>query len=132
VKIVRSTGVTLGMAALGATALAGVLSAAPAGAYPPEQLARGERVWREVCAECHGPDSTFVDAPLLLRPGALKSYPNAAALFQYTRDSMPNDEPGILPEQDYWDVVAFLLQQQGVERDVELGPDTAADVPTGP
>jgi hypothetical protein len=40
--------------------------------------------------------------------------------------------PGSLPEQDYWDVLAFILQQQGIDRDVELGPATAVDIPTTP
>ena len=130
--IVRSTSVALGMVALGAGALAATLSAAPARAYPPDQLARGEAVWNNVCAGCHGPSSSDPDAPLLLAPGSLKGYPHAAAAFQYARDSMPNDAPGSLPDQDYWDVLAFILQQQGIDREVELGPATASDIPTTP
>ena len=120
----------LGMVVLGAGALVATLSATPAGAYPPDQLTRGEAVWNTVCAECHGPSSTDPDAPLLLTPGSLKSFPHAAAAFQYARDSMPVDAPGSLDEQEYWDVMAFILQQQGIDRDVQLGPDTAGDVPT--
>ena len=128
----RRTILARGAALLGAWTFAAGLIAAPALAYPPDQLARGEQVWQAVCAECHGPESTNLDAPLLLSPGALKSYPHAAAAHQYIRDSMPNDEPGSLTEQEYWDVLAFLLVQQGVERDVELGPATAGEIPTTP
>ena len=128
----RTVGTAVGTAVLAVCALAATLTAAPARAYPPEQVARGEAVWNAACADCHGPDSTFDDAPLLLTPGSLRSYPHAAAAFQYARDSMPNDDPGSLPEQDYWDVLAFLLQQHGIDHDVELGPDTAGDVPTTP
>ena len=131
-KFVRSTSVALGMVALGAGALAATLSAAPARAYPPDQLARGEAVWNNVCAECHGPNSTDPDAPLLLSLGSLKSYPHAQAAFEYARDSMPSDNPASLPEQDYWDVLAYILNQQGLVHDVQLGPDTAGAIPTTP
>ena len=128
----RTAGIALGTTILTVGALAASLAAAPARAYPPDQLARGEQVWNQVCAECHGPASTDPDAPLLLTPGSLKSFPHAAAAFQYARDSMPVDTPGSLPEQDYWDVMAYILQQQGIDRDVELGPATAVDIPTTP
>jgi mono/diheme cytochrome c family protein len=126
----RTAGMAIGTVVLALSALAAPFLAAPARAYPPDQLARGEAVWNAVCAECHGPSSTDPDAPLLLTPGSLKSFPHAAAAFQYARDSMPVDAPGSLAEQDYWDVMAFILQQQGIDRDVQLGPDTAGDVPT--
>ena len=120
----------VGTAVLALTALTASFPAASARAYPPDQVARGEGVWNAVCAECHGPAGIDPDAPLLLTPGSLKGYPHAAAAFQYARDSMPSNNPGSLPEQDYWDVIAFILQQQGIDRDVELGPATAADIPT--
>ena len=127
----RRTGVfAAATAALAACALTASLAATPARAYPPEQLARGEAVWSNVCAKCHGPDSTDPDAPLFLTPGSLKSFPHAAAAFEYARDSMPSDTPGSLPEQDYWDVLAYILHQQGLDHDVELGPDTAGAIPT--
>ena len=129
-EVRRTASVALGAALLAVGALAASLTAAPARAYPPDQLARGELVWNQVCAECHGPMSTDPDAPLLRTPGSLKSFPHAAAAFQYARDSMPVDTPGSLPEQDYWDVLAYILNQQGLVHDVQLGPDTAGAIPT--
>ena len=126
----RTAGIAVGTAVLAFTALTASLAATPARAYPPDQLARGEAVWNNACAGCHGPNGIDPDAPLLLPYGSLKSYPHAAAAFQYARDNMPSDNPASLPEQDYWDVIAFILQQQGIDRDVELGPATAADIPT--
>lgn len=121
----------LAVPALGALTLLTTATSQPASALPADQVARGEAVWNRVCVECHGPDSTNLDAPLLLRPAALKRYPTAAAAVQYVMESMPYEEPGSLPEQDYWDVIAFLLAQEGISLgETPLGPDTAGNVPT--
>src|SRR3712207_6193730 len=72
----RRVSVALATMALGALAVGFTTTAIPALAYPPEQIARGERVWNDVCSECHGPGSTVEDAPLLLTPGSLKSFPH--------------------------------------------------------
>ena len=54
-----------------------------------------------------------------------------AALFQYVQGSMPNDEPSSLADEQYWDVLAFLITQQGVQTGAApLGPETAMNVPT--
>jgi hypothetical protein len=116
---------------IGSVAVSTILGAQPARAFPPDQVARGEAVWNRVCAECHGPDSTDPDAPLLLRPDSLRRFPNAAAAHKYISESMPNSEPGALPAEEYWDVLAFLLAHNGVgEGDAALGPDTAGGIPT--
>jgi len=99
-------------------------------AFPADQLARGEKVWNDVCASCHGPDSTNLDAPLFLNPGTLTNYPNALEAVLYAKDNMPDDNPGSLPEQDYWDAMAFILTKQGVTGgDAPLSPDNAGSIP---
>ena len=125
-------GLVYGFVLVAACTIVAAIGAAPARAFPGEQVARGELVWNAVCADCHGPGSQFDDAPLLLPPGSLKAYPNAGEAVKYARDSMPTDMPASLPEQDYWDVVAFILKQHGIEHDVELGPDSGAAVRTIP
>ena len=116
----------LGGALVGLASLAGGLATPPAEAFPAEQLARGEEVWNTTCNRCHGPESDNPDAPLLLRRGSLKNYANAADLFQYVQGSMPSDEPGSLPDEQYWDVLAFLIDRQGIPSgDAPLGPDNA-------
>ena len=123
----------LGGALVGLASLAGGLATPPAEAFPAEQLARGEEVWATTCNRCHGPESDNPDAPLLLRQGSLKNYANAADLFHYVRESMPSDEPGSLADEQYWDVLAFLIDRQGIlTSDVPLGPDNARDVQTSP
>ncbi|MGE3272861.1 MAG: cytochrome c, partial [Chloroflexota bacterium] len=63
--------IQVGATLTGLLALTAVIGVQPARAFPPEQVTRGEAVWTAVCAECHGPDSTDLDAPLLLRPDSL-------------------------------------------------------------
>lgn len=121
----------LGAVAAGAAVFVAGLAVAPANAFPPDQVARGEGVWNRVCVECHGPDSTNVDAPLLLRPDSLRRFPHAAAAYKYISESMPSETPGTLTQEEYWDVIAFLLAQQGIAgSEAPLGPETAASVPT--
>jgi mono/diheme cytochrome c family protein len=121
----------LGAAAIGALALVAGIGVPAASAFPPDQVARGEEVWNRICVECHGPDSTNVDAPLLLRPDSLRRFPNAAAAHKYISESMPNETPGSLSQEEYWDVIAFLLARNGISGgETPLGPETAASVPT--
>ncbi len=106
------------------------LPAAPAAAFPAEQVARGEEVWKSICSHCHAIGSDNPDAPRLLEPPPIKSFATALGMFQYVRDSMPYDDPGTLSEQQYWDAIAFILTQKGVlGSDAPLGPDNAKDVP---
>jgi hypothetical protein len=120
----------LGAVAAGVAVFAASL-AAPASAFPPDQVARGEGVWNRVCVECHGPDSTNLDAPLLLRPDSLRRFPHAAAAHKYISESMPSETPGSLTQEEYWDVIAFLLTQNGISGgETLLGPETAASIPT--
>jgi mono/diheme cytochrome c family protein len=121
----------LAVPVLGSLAILMTTGSQPARAFPRDQLARGEQVWNNVCATCHGPDSTNVDAPLLLKPNALANYPNAQEAVLYARDNMPNDNPASLPEQDYYDAIAYILVQQGLPRyDFPLSPDSAGNVKT--
>ena len=121
----------LGAVAAGMLVLTASVGVQPARAFPPDQVTRGEGVWNRVCAECHGPDSTNLDAPLLLQPDSLRRFPHAAAAFKFVSESMPSETPGSLTQEEYWDVIAFLLANNGIgERDAPLGPDTAAAIPT--
>lgn len=121
----------LAVPVLGSLAILTTTATPSARAFPDDQLARGEHVWNNVCATCHGPDSTNLDAPLFMQPGTLANYVNAAEAVQYARENMPDDNPGSLPEQDYYDAIAFILTKQGVATiDAPLGPDTAGAVST--
>ncbi len=121
---------SVGLALLGSGTFSPLLGARPVQAIPPDQVARGQDVFNAACAECHGPDSTNLDAPLLLRSNSLRRFPDAAAAYRFISTEMPSETPGSLPPEQYWDVLAFLLTQSGISTgDVPLGPENAATVP---
>ena len=120
---------------LAATALLPLLAAHPAaaqtsdgeslttldGVYTEEQAERGAEVIEQVCRECHE-DEEFVGAFIRSWAGA-----SVAALYDDIYSLMPEDQPGSLPPQQYADVIAYILQLNGLPPgDVELA--TARDV----
>jgi cytochrome c len=116
------------MLGLGAVALA--LGQLTVSAFAPDQVARGEEVWNNICARCHAVGSDNPDAPKLLEPPPITSFRSAAGMFQYVQESMPYDEPTSLSQEQYWDVVAFVLSRKGVSiGETPLGPDNAQGTP---
>jgi mono/diheme cytochrome c family protein len=118
--------------------LAGSLWASLAGpaarAYTPEQVTAGQQVFTANCARCHGErgqggGQDDPEAPLIIGARALTGFRDGQDLYEYVTDSMPNDNPGSLPADDYWNVLAFLLAQNNLSGPGEpLGPATAAGV----
>lgn len=92
---------------------------------PVDQFTSGEGVFNARCASCH---MTGGAGPVLNR-AALSKYRTALELFAYTRRTMPPGAPGSLPDQHYWDVVAYMLAAQDLlPADTIIGPTTAGDV----
>ena len=83
------------------------------GVYSEEQARRGEELYREVCASCHGDTLGGLEAgPALVGPMFNANW-NAISLndlSQRIRVSMPVDKPGSLSRRQVVDVVAFMLQ----------------------
>ena len=75
------------------------------GVYTAGQAARGEGIFKGKCGSCHYPGRFTGDD--LFKPFAGKPL---AELFGVMRESMPEDNPGTLPAQEYGDVVAYFLQ----------------------
>ena len=94
-------------------------------ASPAEQIAQGEQVFTEICASCHttgvGPE---------LKATTLASYGTAEGLFKFVRASMPQNAPGSLESQQYWDVIAFLLtKNELMTTDTYLNEENAGSIP---
>ena len=75
------------------------------GVYTADQAARGERVFKGKCGSCHYPTQFIGDD--LFKAWADKPL---AELFNVVRESMPEDNPGTLPPQEYGDVITYFLQ----------------------
>jgi cytochrome c5 len=87
----------------------------PAASFGSAQATRGETVYESTCANCHQPDQfigpRFVEAWNDRRVGDF---------YSLVRSTMPVDNPGGMKEQEYIDVVAYLLKANHASQ----GPDT--------
>ncbi len=82
---------------------------------------------------CHGrrpyPNGWTIPAivPALVGPGALSKYGNGAVLQAFIRAKMPFQRPGILDEDTYWRLTAFLLRQNGYWSGTSILDQSAAE-----
>jgi mono/diheme cytochrome c family protein len=111
-----------GVSAAGQAAVASVLD----GAYTDAQAMRGEPVYLDSCANCHGVALEGGD----MTPGLTGAVFGAnwndltlGDLFERIRTSMPLDRPGKLTRQQNADVIAFILK-------ANQWPAGAREVPT--
>ena len=120
-------------AAMEGTAAAGALSSVWDGVFTESQATRGEAVYAGACGICHGSslngapdDPDMRSTPPLARARFLRVWAgrSLATLFEYTRATMPEDNPSSLTEQEYIDVIAYMLTVGGMPTgDDELQPD---------
>jgi len=115
--------------AAGAALAAGAVAAqGPLPSYTEAQAARGRAMYVGACADCHGErldDGQFAPP---LKGAPHKAYwagKSAADLVNYMNSAMPPTAPGSLGGQNYADILAYLLQQDGA-------PAGATEVPADP
>ena len=80
--------------------------------YTAEQAQRGEPLYAQHCSSCHG---TMLEGGEMAPPlagGAFNANWNGLSLgdlFERTRISMPQNNPGSLSRQQYVDILAVML-----------------------
>jgi len=82
------------------------------GVFTADQAKRGQDVYAQQCASCHGSDLTGGEsAPALAGSGFLSNWTTLTVgdLFERTRQSMPQNDPGKLSRAQVADVVAYML-----------------------
>ena len=82
------------------------------GVYTADQAKRGEAVYKEQCAACHGDDlGGSGPMPPLAGTDFVKSWEGKTVgdLFEKTHTSMPASAPGTLSEQQTADILAYIL-----------------------
>ena len=82
------------------------------GVFTAAQSKRGQDVYATECASCHGSDLTGGEsAPALAGAGFLSNWTTLTVgdLFERTRVSMPENNPGKLSRAQLADVIAYLL-----------------------
>ena len=97
--------------------------------YSPAQAAKGETVYNDKCGKCHGANGGGADAPALVGADFTSDWDGLSLyqLFDRTRSSMPQDDPGSMSREDTSAVVAYMLQKNGFPAgDAELA--SGADV----
>lgn len=107
-------------AALGAQARGGAPAAAN-GIYSAAQAARGERLFDERCRACHTADQ-FTGPEFLLSWGGQPAF----AVYTLIRTTMPQASPASLKRQEYADILAYLLRENGLPAGESELPGTDA------
>ena len=82
------------------------------GVYSSDQAKRGQELYGKQCASCHGDDlSGGESAPPLTGAAFLANWTGLTVgdLFERTRVSMPQNDPGKLSRQQNADIIAFML-----------------------
>ncbi len=91
-------------------------------AFTQEQSERGQAVFSQNCAQCHG--GQLDGNPPLSGPTFAATWDGqqVRALFEVISQTMPQDAPGSLEREEYEDVTAHVLAFNGMEAgDAELG-----------
>jgi mono/diheme cytochrome c family protein len=87
------------------------------GVYSEEQARRGRATYSEHCLECHGRDLTGDVENRPLTGGEFFSNWDGSSmltLFDRIRITMPGDKPGTLNRQQIADILAFVMQFNGL------------------
>jgi mono/diheme cytochrome c family protein len=106
----------------------GVSRTARDGVYTDAQAKRGEAIYKEKCASCHGPALGGGNAPPLAGDMFLAVWGGPVGdVVDKVLHTMPQDDPGKLTRQQSTDVVAYMLQVGKFPAGrTELGSDEAA------
>ena len=101
------------------------------GVYTEQQASRGARVYQTTCESCHMPDlEGSEEGPTLLGEEFLEGWEGEilAELMILTVDTMPEEDPGGLSEQEYIDVLSYLLRENGYPPGDELTADALEEI----
>jgi mono/diheme cytochrome c family protein len=119
-----------------------------AAAFTKEQVAKGAETFRLQCARCHGPSGRGISdvyknltAPPLIGPGSLPPQPrsyqkvrhfdfqNIRDVYEFASSVMPLDQPASLNPDDYWNVIAYILDKDGMKPNgSELNANNAENI----
>lgn len=102
--------------AFGTFALASIAGADGSGWYLSSQIAKGSFEYSQKCAVCHGQQLEGGGAPPLKGNQFVEQWngKTLAELYQYVHGNMPLGVGASLPSQEYADIVAYILAQNGL------------------
>ena len=123
---------------------AGPMASVWDGVFTEAQVTRGQAVYTGACAICHGrrlngapDDPDMRSTPPLARARFVRVWEgrSLATLFEYTRATMPEDNPNSLTDQENVDVIAYVLSVGGMptgDNELQADPRSLARVVIGP
>ena len=91
------------------------------GVFTAEQVASGQQVYDSQCKTCHN---------MPFYRDTLRSWNNQPLLYLWENimGTMPADNPGSLMFEEYTDVIAYILSENGFPAgDLKLDPDNGMD-----
>jgi mono/diheme cytochrome c family protein len=95
-----------------------VAATADAPSFDHDQVTHGEHLYADSCAKCHGEKLEGNTAPSLSGPAfapASNSHLTIGGIYQYMSTNMPADHPGKMSDEEYADLMAFLLYTNGYD-----------------
>ncbi|KVF04097.1 c-type cytochrome [Burkholderia vietnamiensis] len=97
--------------------------------FDAAQVEHGKALYGSACAKCHGVDLEGNTAPALSGPSfapLAHSHLTIGGVFGYMATNMPADQPGKMKDDEYADLMAFLLASNGYAASkTKLSADTA-------
>lgn len=109
VRLAGLLSLTLAASAAAQNGTSATADGAPPGIYTEAQATKGEAAFAKHCGECHSPAAHTGAGFMELWDGR-----TAFDLFDQIRSTMPNDKPGKLGRGQYAEIVAYLLQLNGL------------------
>jgi mono/diheme cytochrome c family protein len=100
--------------------------------YPPEDT----NCWKSGCHGNRPYDNGFTlpkTVPVLIGANTLTKFATARNMFDFMRTAMPFNKPGSLSQEQYLQLLAFLLEQNNlVPAGVQLAPDSLQQIALRP
>lgn len=97
---------------------------ASAASFTAEQAAAGQTAYNANCAQCHGRQLEGPEAPGLAGVDVMQNWDTAGGLYDFISVAMPPSAPGLLGEETYVNIVAYIMEFNGaVPGDTPLTTD---------
>lgn len=88
---------------------------AQAQVFTQAQAQAGQGQYDGQCAMCHGAELLGPDAPALVGREVMDNFSTAAGMYEYFSVAMPPQAPGLLGEETYVNIMAYILQRNGAQ-----------------
>ena len=115
-------GLTAALMSLACLLAAKAARADGTGWYTPSQVAQGRWQYAQKCAVCHGAQLQGAGGPALKGKFFVERWEGKklSELYEFVHGDMPLGLGASLPSQEYADIVAFLLAQNGLPAGTEM------------